>query len=150
LRLGAEESSPEVISEAVRALCELAPDFARPVVTDMLDDERLRELAAYAAVASERDEALTILVDAVANAVQSDVRSVLFTALGVSRRDLARDFLLTTIAEARASDAEACVRALGVHAYDPRVAAAVREAASKNPAAKLADVVQETFSKEAR
>ncbi len=145
LRLAAGEDDPEVVSECLRALCTLAPDLARPVALDMLRSESLRELAAHAVVASERDAALAILIDALPDTVRADVRAVLYTALGVSRRDLARTLLLTTIAEGRPHDAQASVRALGVHAYDPRLAAAVREAAAKNEEAKLGPLVEETF-----
>ena len=145
LRLGSGEEDPTVSSECLRALCELAPDQAAGVVEPMLRDDALRELAAHAMVAANRDEPLELLLDFMKEVVLARERRVLLEALGLSRRPRARDHLLRLIAEGDRSDAEASVRALAVHSYDPRLAAAVREAAEANAAFDLADLVAESF-----
>ena len=145
LRLQAGETDSDVVSACIEALCRIAPHHARPLVDQMLRDEALNDLVAYAVVASESDEAIAILIDNLENTVRSDIRTIVITALGVSRRDPARTLLLTTIAEGNPTDAEACVRGLGVHSYDPRVAKAVRSAASKNKDAELDHIIEEIF-----
>jgi len=132
LRLGVGEEEPSVMAALVRALFVLAPDEAACTVRPLLRDRTLRELVAHAAVSANVDDAVALLIDELAEQVLAADREVILRALGVSRRQVARNFLLSRVAEAGVSDARAAVLALGVHAYDPRLAEQVREAARRN------------------
>lgn len=144
-RLAVGDEEGEVLSDSVRALFVLAPDEAARVARPMLNDPALRELAAYAAVSSESDAALQMLLDVLAETVLATDREVLLHALGVSRRPIARDYLLSRVAEGGPSDAPAAVQALGVHAYDARLVEEVRRAAARNAAVDLEEALAAAF-----
>jgi len=148
LRLMSGEQEPSVVAECIRALFALAPDHGAPVVRPWLARRELRELVAHALVASNRDEGVELLAEELARCVVASEREPIMRALAVSRRPSARALLLRLISGGGASDAPMAMRALAVHAYDGRVRADVREAASRNPIGTISDLVAELFPEE--
>ena len=135
LRLGDEE--PLVVGECMKALLALAPDYGlrelRPLVLG--DEPGARELAALALGESRREDALSLLCEALDVTTVAPERKILFTALALHRSERALEVLLEVVRAGRRADADAALQALAIRRFDPGVAERVRAAVAENPAA---------------
>ena len=113
----------------------------------MLDSESevMSETAALALGQSRDPTAISALVGWVEAAVlERDIQTGV-RALGLSRHESARNYLLGLVREGSPARARAAVEALAVHHYDEQLLARVREAAAKNPGVKLDAVIDRVF-----
>jgi len=138
-KLAIGDDEPSVLSEGAAALLSTAPDFALPVLRAWLggSDEVRQECAALALGQSRHGEAVDALIGWVDEAVLEAQIEVGVRALGVSRTERAREYLLGLVASGSSLRARHAVEALAIHRYDPELCARIREAAKKNRAAKL-------------
>jgi HEAT repeat protein len=146
LRSGDED--PLVTMAAMTTLLALAPAHALDELRDLLasDNEDKRELAAVALGQSRHDDALTVLVDALARCTRADERTALYRGVGLHRSDRALDALLAVIADSHEVDARAAIEALGARRFEPGIGERVRAAAARNDRAELRDVVDAVFA----
>ena len=138
-KLASGDDDPSVLAECAAALLSAAADFAIPVLRAWLEgfDEVQQECAALAFGQSRQREAVDALIGWVEQAVLEAQIEVGVRALGVSRTERAREYLLTLVESGSLLRARHAVEALAIHRYDPELCARVREAAKKNRAARL-------------
>lgn len=144
LRLG--DDDPAVLDAAARALLELAEDRGLEVLGRLLAsaDELLAEVAAFSLAGSRRPAAVRLVIDAARASALSDDRARFVRALGVSRLDEARSYLLDLVRAGGVADARNAIAALAVHRHDESLVRAVREAALES-GHRLGDALAEAF-----
>ena len=138
-KLHAGDEDPVVLSEAAAGLLGAAPEFALPLFDAWLRDDDItrRECAALSLGQSRHPEAvgkLLVWLDEIA--WDKDIE-LGFRALGLSRDERARRYLLDEVEQGSRLRAERALEALAVHAYDEQLLARIREAAAKNHGARL-------------
>ena len=146
-KLATGDAEPEVVLAAMTALMTLAPAWALDTLRDALggEDARRAELAAVALGQSRSDEALGLLLDALACATRAEEREPLVRALGLHRSDRALAALLDLIRNAAPADARTAIESLAARRFEPHVAARVRTAAAENDRADLTPLVDDLF-----
>jgi len=146
-KLRAGDEDPMVSLAAMTALVALAPARGIDELQRLVDGEaeEPREMAAVALGQSRRDEAVTVLVDALERCTRAEERAPLFRGLGLHRSDRALDALLQVIANSREADARAAIDALGARRFEPGIVERVRAAAKQNDRADLAAIVDAVF-----
>lgn len=146
-KLATGDPEPEVVLAAMTTLMTLAPAWAVDTLRDALDgeDARRAELAAVALGQSRSDEALTLLLDALARATRAEEREPLVRAIGLHRSDCALTALLDLVANAAPADARSAIESLAARRFEPNVAPRVRAAAAENDRADLTPLVDELF-----
>jgi len=147
LKLRTGDDEPLVILSCVAALLEVAPEWGLDAARSMLfgRDASAREVAAVALGQSSRDDALALLLDALAVSAISVDRAAFFTGMGLHRSERARAALVDVISGASEPDARAAVAALGAARFEPGLEARVRDAASRNKRANLAEALAFAF-----
>lgn len=132
LRIRAGEPEPAALAECIRALVQIAPDYAASTVAPLLGEPDLRELVAHALATADADAGVDLVIAELDRSLLPDDRAPLLAALGASRRPRARELLLALVTHGNRADALAAIDALSIHRYDPRLAAAVAEAAARD------------------
>lgn len=149
-KLRAGDPDPAVFAEAAAALLAVAFEFALPVFVGWLrdSDASRRETAALALGQSRHPDAIGALLAWVEDAAWDGDIDLGLRALGLSRDERARSYLLDVVEHAVAPRARKAVEALAVHRYDADLSARVRRAAAANTGADLARVVERAFRAE--
>lgn len=145
LKVHAGDKEPDVTGDAMAALLDLDPttlDFVAGRLAD--EDQAIREGAALAIGGSRHPGALPHLARYFDGAEEPRDHKAALVAIAMLRDQAARKLLLDLVAEGAAREARAAIAALAIHAHDPDLAAAVREAAARNEA-DLADAVAAAF-----
>jgi HEAT repeat protein len=143
-KLRAGDPEPTVLGECAVSLLAVAGELGLQVVQSLLDsdDEVLNEAAALALGQSRDTAAVAALIAWVERVVIERDIELGVRALGLSRLESARAYLLGLVREGSSTRARAAVEALGVHHYDEQLMARVRQAAAENRTARLGDVVE--------
>jgi hypothetical protein len=138
-KLQAGDGDPNVLAEAAAALLTVAPEFALPLFEVWLRDGEAirRECAALSLGQSRHPEAVGKLLAWLDEGAWDKDIELGFRALGLSRDERARRYLLDVVERAPRLRAERALAALSVHAYDEQLVARIREAAAKNRGARL-------------
>jgi HEAT repeat protein len=146
-KLHCGDEDPVVLAECATSLLAVAGPYGVDRVASLLsgDDEILRETAALALGQSRDSAALARLLAWVEQSAFDRDFKLGIRALGLSRHEAARQYLLGLVAEGSQARAAAAVEALAVHAYDETLRARVQRAADKNPRARLVEVVRRLF-----
>jgi HEAT repeat protein len=142
LRAGDEE--PSVVGECAVSLLAVAGEFGLEVVRSLLDsdDEVTSEAAALALGQTREPAAVAALIEWVERVVLERDIELGVRALGLSRLEAARTYLLGLVREGSSARARAAVEALAVHHYDAQLMARMRQAAAENRAARLGPVIE--------
>jgi HEAT repeat protein len=145
LRVGDED--PMVLVECCAALMNLAPEVGLPVMAEHLrgDEDQLCEAAALALGQSPRVEAAACLIEWVEAHRYAPRLQLGLRALGLSRLEPARCYLLEQIANGSQSVAESALFALGTHHYDEGLRTRAAAAVAKNSRARLGAVLERAF-----
>jgi len=138
-KLRAGDEDPVVLSEAAAGLLQAAPEFALPLFAAWLRDSDAvrRECAALSLGQSRHPEAVATLLAWLDDSAWDKDVELGFRALGLSRDERARRYLLEVVEGGSRLRAERALEALAVHAYDEQLLARIREAAAKNRTARL-------------
>lgn len=145
LRIGDDE--PLVTLSCLTALLTIAPEWGLAAARPMLlgAEATAREIGALALGQSSRDDALTLLLEALEVSGLSADRAVLFTGIGLHRSDRARSVLIEVVADGSPGDARAAIAALAAARFEPGLEARVRDAARRNGRADLTDALGLAF-----
>jgi hypothetical protein len=148
LKIHLGDPEPLVILACLIGLIALKPESGLARVTAHLhgEDEDLRELAALAMGESQREDALDLLLSALASEPLPRRRSALLRALGLHRRDRAVEALLQVVATAHGADAKLALQSLSARSLEPGLVKRVREAAERNTNVDLADEIRAAFA----
>jgi HEAT repeat protein len=143
-QLRAGDPEPIVIGESAVSLLSVAGEFGLQVVRSLLDsdDEVMSEAAALALGQSRDPPAIAALIEWVEQVVPERDIELGVRALGLSRVESARTYLLGLVREGSPARARAAVEALAVHHYDEQLMARMQQAAAENRAARLAPVIE--------
>jgi HEAT repeat protein len=143
-KLCSGDDDPVVWSECAASLTVLADEFALTLFASMLErgPEGAREVAALALGQSKSPGGVAALLTWIEHANGPDFELGL-RALGLSRLEPARAFLLEVVREGSPARARAAAAALAVHYYDRELWARVEQAAAANPDAGLAPVLED-------
>jgi HEAT repeat protein len=146
-KLRAGDEDPNVAAACGAALLAVAFDFALAIFVEWLrsPDAARRETAALALGQSRRPDAITALLDWVGDAAWDRDIELGLRALGLSRDERARAYLLDLVEHAAVPRARKAIEALAVHRYDADLTARVRRAASLNSGAGLGTTVERAF-----
>lgn len=147
-KLRSGDSDPGVLLECALALLSADFEFGLGLLVPNLSDpdELNRETAALALGQCRDPKASESLVKwAESVSIDSDHRLAI-RALGFSRHDPARHYLLGLIESGPPLRARAAAEALAVHRYDPQLCRLVREAADKRCNAELGDLIARLFA----
>lgn len=149
-KLRAGDPDPSVFSECAAALLAVAFEFARAIFVQWLKDSDSvrRETAALALGQSRQAEAIGVLLEWIETAAWDGDIDLGLRALGLSRDERARAYLLDVVEHGQSLRARKAVEALAVHRYDSELAARVRRAAKANAGAHLETVVDRAFRDE--
>ena len=147
LKLGAGDAEPAVVLASMTTLLALAPAHALGALRDALDgdDAARAELAAVALGQSRLDNALTVLLDALARRMRAEEREPLIRAIALHRTDRALSAILAIVSDGAPDDARTAIEALVPRRFDPGLIARVRAAAAANDRADLAPLVDDLF-----
>jgi hypothetical protein len=147
LKLRAGDDEPLVSLSCLSALLAVAPEWGLGAARPMLagPDASAREVAALALGQSSRDDALALLLDALAVSALSADRAALFAGIGLHRSERARSALVDVVAGGSERDARAAVSALSAARFEPGLEARVRDAATRNARADLAEALAAAF-----
>ncbi|MBN1609039.1 MAG: hypothetical protein JW940_20595 [Polyangiaceae bacterium] len=143
-QLRSGDAEPNVLAECAVALLAVAGDFGLGLVRALLGsvDEVMSEAAALALGQSRDPAATAALVAWVEEVVLERDIELGVRALGLSRLESARTYLLGLVREGSPARARAAVEALAVHHYDEQLMARVRQAATENRGARLGPVIE--------
>jgi hypothetical protein len=143
-KLQAGDDDSVVLAECAASLTSLAEEFALTLLASMLERGREagREVAALALGQSRSPRGVATLLAWIEHANGRDFELGL-RALGLSRLEPARAFLLEVVRDGSPVRARAAVEALGVHHYDGELWARVERAAAENARVELAPVLEQ-------
>jgi HEAT repeat protein len=146
-QLRAGDEDPVVLSDCAASLLLLAPDFAVKLLASLLErgDEVRREAAALALGQSKDPAVVSLLIEWLADVAYDRDFELGVRALGLSRSEPARRFLLGLVEQGSPQRARRAVEALAVHSYDQELLGRVRRAAAANARAKLGGLVDRLF-----
>jgi hypothetical protein len=148
-KLATGDEDPIVIAEAMSALLDLAPAWAKRVLSERLrgnaDD---RELAAMALGQHRSAEAIELLIAWYDELVLADARAQAIAAIGLHRSDRARAFLLELVATSSEPTARAALDALAMYRYDTRLRDDALAAARKSAHDGLLSHAERAFAAE--
>jgi len=127
-RVGDEE--PPVTGQAIESILNLEGAFALPFAASFLHvtKDSVREEAALALGASQLPGALECLKKALLEAREETFRRAILTAIGTSRNEGAKSFLLDLLKNAPSPDAEGALEALALHRRTPEIVSRVKRA----------------------
>jgi HEAT repeat protein len=108
-------------------------------------DDLRREAAALALGQSKDPAVVSVLIEWLASVAYDKDFDLGVRALGLSRSEPARRFLLELVEDGSPQRARRAVEALAVHSYDQELLGRVRRAAAANRRAKLGDLVDRLF-----
>ena len=147
-KLRAGDEDPVVLSESASSLLLLAPDFGTALLGSLLQQgsELMRATAALALGQDNRESVVAVLIAWLQNATWDGDFELGVRALGVSRLEPAREFLLGVVKGSSLMRARMAVQALAVHAYDRTLQDRVRAAAARSRHAELSKVVDRAFA----
>ena len=141
------DDDPQVISECLTALLQLAPVTSLPFVGRLLDAEEvyLVEAAVLALGGSRRREAFDILRPWWERTINVDLRRTGLLAIAMLKHDAAIEFLLSLVAEAGGPAARDAIGALGVYKHDETLRQRVVQVATARDDVDLSAAVSKTF-----
>jgi HEAT repeat protein len=147
-KLRAGDPDPNVIAACGAALLAVAFEFGLGIFAGWLRDSDVirRETAALALGQSRQPKAIEALLEWVQDAAWDGDIELGLRALGLSRDERARAYLLDLVEHAIPMRARKAVEALAVHRYDAELAQRVRLAAQQNAEADLRSLVERAFS----
>jgi HEAT repeat protein len=129
----AGDSEVEVVGQCLTSLLDIAPERSLSFAARFLEGE-VAEVAVEAAAAlgsCPREEAVQVLVGCFERLRNAETRRAVLLALGASRLESARDFLLRIAAEGREADAAVAVGALHRGRFGEQVAERLRKIAGE-------------------
>jgi HEAT repeat protein len=145
------DDDPVVHTAYLSSLFTLAPDWALPRLRTLLlgPDEEKRELAAIALGNSGRDDAASVLIEAMEATPLAAERALAIRALGLHRSDRALDVLVELIATGGPRDAEEAVRALAPRRFEARARSRIEAAVAGRGDARLSATLATAFADDA-
>jgi HEAT repeat protein len=143
-KLRSGDAEPNVLAECAVSLLAVAGEFGLGLVRSLLDsdDEVMSEAAALALGQSRDPAAIAALIAWVEQVVLERDIELGVRALGLSRIESARTYLLGLVREGSLVRARAAIEALAVHHYDEQLMARVRQAAAENRGVRLGRVIE--------
>jgi hypothetical protein len=146
-KLGVGDDDPVVLAECAASLLRVAEDFALGMLASLLDgnDGVLRETAAVTLAQGNRADAISVLLSWLEDAAFDHDVSLGIRALGLSRLESARGYLLDLVENGSPARARAAVEALAVHHYDETLLARVRDAAASSHVAGIVRLFERCF-----
>jgi hypothetical protein len=142
-KLRSGDSDPGVLAESAVSLLAAGGEFGLELVRSLLrsNDELMSETAALALGQCRDPAAIAALIEWVeSSALERDIQTGI-RALGLSRHESSRSYLLGLVRDGSRTRARAAIEALAVHRYDEQLLQRVREAASNNRNARLGEVI---------
>ena len=146
-KLVAGDEDPAVLSECAASLLLAADDFALSLLGSFLkgDDDLLREIAAVNLAQSKTPEVVSVLLQWLEDAAYDRDVGLGIRALGLSRLEPARGYLLDLVEAGSPFRARAAVEALSAHHYDEVLLARVRDAAGRSHVTGLVQLFERCF-----
>jgi HEAT repeat protein len=134
LKVLTDDDHPEVVSECLSALLQIAPASSLAFVARLLDtpDTSRREMAALALGGSRLPEAFDVLHQWWDRTPDPDLRRTALLAIAMLKHDRPIEFLLSLIAEAAGPTARDAIAALGLYRHDEALRERVRRAAARD------------------
>lgn len=141
------DDDPMVVVDCASALLKVAPEFAFEALENALRDseEFKREAAALALGQSDREDCIEALIDWQQGGLASFDQELALRALGLSRLERARNYLLELVEQGSAALARSAITALAAHHYDQKLLERTRQAAAKNARAELGAWIDRAF-----
>jgi hypothetical protein len=141
------DSEPQVLSDCLTALLQLAPGSAVPFVARRLDaaDPSSQESAALALGASRLQAAFAVLRAWWEGTADNGLRRTALLAIAMLKHDVAIEFLLSLVAEAVGPTARDAIAALALYRHDDALAARVRRAAAARDDVDLRSAIAKSF-----
>jgi hypothetical protein len=146
-KLRAGDDDRLVTLAAASALLALAPTWALHELRTHLErgTDSQQQLAAMALGQSRRDEALTLLLEALDRTAIAEDRAPLLTGIGMHRSDRALEAMIAVIRGRGESEARQAIQALAPRRFESGIEARVRAAARDNEDADLRELLDEVF-----
>jgi HEAT repeat protein len=147
-KLRAGDEDPTVLSESASSLLALAPDFGTPLLGSLLaqGSEVMRATAALALGQSNREAMVAVLIAWLEGATWDGDFELGVRALGLSRLEPAREFLLGVVGRSSLGRARLAIQALAIHSYDRTLHDRVRAAADRSQHAQLSQEIDRAFA----
>jgi hypothetical protein len=139
------DEDPQVLTECLLAVLQIAPHTAIDFVAQFLDRSESAEAAALALGASRRHEALALLTAWWERTFDAALRRSALLAIAMLKHDDAIAYLLAHIAESAPPHARAALDALAVYRHDARLRAQVDAAVAGRGEAALRRAFDEAF-----
>jgi hypothetical protein len=146
-KLRAADADPMVLLECASALLATDLVYGLGLLTPCLAarDEVMRETAALALGQNRDGRSIQVLLDWLESGAVDRDHDLGIRALGLSRHELARRYLLNIVEKGSLSHARAAVEALCVHRYDPQLSKLVIDAATQRGDLSLQQFVARAF-----
>lgn len=146
-KLRAGDDDRLVVLAAASALLALAPAWGLDELRAHLErgSDAQQQLAAMALGQSRRDEALTVLLEALDRTPLAEDRAALLTGIGLHRSDRALEAMLGVIRDRSEIEARQAIQALAPRRFEPGIEARVRAAARDNDGADLGELLDDVF-----
>jgi hypothetical protein len=124
------DTEPQVLTDGLLALLEIAPERSLPFVEHFLDspEEEIVEAAALALGGSRRDESFDILARRLADHIDTAFTPTLLLAISMLRRERPLHLLLDMVANSPHQRAEDALQALSLHRHDESICRRVEKA----------------------
>jgi HEAT repeat protein len=151
-KLRAGDEDPVVLLECAGALLTVELEFGLNFLVPYLSgSDEVRQETAALALGQDRDPKATLaLLEWLEHVAFDRDHELGIRALGLSRHDQSRRYLLKLVEAGPITRARSAVEALSVHRYDPQLSLLVREAATKRGNSALSEFVERAFAEKER
>jgi hypothetical protein len=139
------DENPQVLTECLLALLQIAPQTTIDFVARFLDQPETAEAAALALGASRRHDALPLLTVWWERTFDAGLRRSALLAIAMLKHDDAIAYLLGHIAGSAPPHARAAIAALAVYRHDARLRAQVDDAVARRGDAALRTAFEDDF-----